>query len=81
MTAAEVEGVLGQQQGAWNRGDLMAFTAVYAEDATFVSPSGLTHGREEVLQRYRRRKITDAERILAAVPGVAGDKIRAKVGA
>jgi uncharacterized protein (TIGR02246 family) len=54
-SAAEVEGVLGRQQAAWNRGDLVAFTAVYAEDATFVSPSGLTHGREEVLQRYRRR--------------------------
>lgn len=29
--------------------------AGYADDALFVSPSGLTRGRDQVLARYRRR--------------------------
>jgi peptidoglycan/xylan/chitin deacetylase (PgdA/CDA1 family) len=47
--------LLARQSAAWNRGDLEAFCAVYADDATFISPSGLTRGRDEVLARYRRR--------------------------
>ncbi len=53
--AAEVTAVLAEQTAAWNRGDLEAFTAVYADDAAFVSPTGLTRGRAEVLARYRSR--------------------------
>jgi len=52
---ASVEAVLQAQLEAWNRGDLSAFTSVYADDATFLSPSGITHGRSEVLARYRKR--------------------------
>lgn len=52
---AEVAALLAEQAAAWGRGDLEAFTAVYAADAAFVSPSGLTRGRAEVLARYRRR--------------------------
>ena len=51
----QVAALLHAQADAWNRGDLEAFTAVYAEDATFVTPNGLTHGRREVLERYRKR--------------------------
>ncbi|MBW8875534.1 MAG: DUF4440 domain-containing protein [Acidobacteria bacterium] len=50
-----VEALLQTQSEAWNRGDLDAFTAVYAEDASFLSPTGLTRGRQQVLERYRRR--------------------------
>lgn len=50
-----VKALLATQSAAWNRGDLEGFTAVYAEDATFVSATGLTHGRQQVLERYRRR--------------------------
>ncbi|HYX24203.1 MAG TPA: polysaccharide deacetylase family protein [Thermoanaerobaculia bacterium] len=50
-----VEALLKTQSEAWNRGDLEAFTAVYAEDASFLSPTGLTHGRQQVLERYRHR--------------------------
>lgn len=50
-----VKALLATQSAAWNRGDLAGFTAVYAEDATFVSSTGLTHGRQQVLERYRRR--------------------------
>jgi peptidoglycan/xylan/chitin deacetylase (PgdA/CDA1 family) len=50
-----VAALLKTQSDAWNRGDLDAFTAVYAEDASFLSPTGLTQGRQQVLERYRRR--------------------------
>lgn len=52
---AAVKAVLATQSAAWNRGDLEAFTAVYAEDASFLSPSGLTRGRQQVLARYKKR--------------------------
>jgi uncharacterized protein (TIGR02246 family) len=52
---AGVRQVLADQIAAWNRGDLDAFCAVYAEDATFLSPSGVTQGRQAVLERYRKR--------------------------
>jgi uncharacterized protein (TIGR02246 family) len=50
-----VAAVLERQTAAWNRGDLQDFVSVYAEDATFVSPTGLTRGRQAVLDRYRKR--------------------------
>jgi uncharacterized protein (TIGR02246 family) len=50
-----VAAVLDRQAQAWNRGDLEAFVSVYAEDAAFVSPTGLTRGRQAVLDRYRKR--------------------------
>jgi uncharacterized protein (TIGR02246 family) len=50
-----VKALLATQSAAWNRGDLEAFTAVYAEDASFLSPTGITHGRHQVLERYRLR--------------------------
>jgi peptidoglycan/xylan/chitin deacetylase (PgdA/CDA1 family) len=52
---AAVEALLKTQSDAWNRGDLETFTSVYAEDASFLSPTGLTRGRQQVLERYRRR--------------------------
>jgi uncharacterized protein (TIGR02246 family) len=52
---AAIRTLLAEQAAAWSRGDLEAFVSVYAEDALFVSPSGLTRGRDEVLARYRRR--------------------------
>ena len=51
----QVAALLRAQADAWTRGDLEAFTSVYAEDASFVSPNGLTRGRREVLERYRKR--------------------------
>jgi hypothetical protein len=50
-----VRALLATQSAAWNRGDLVAFTAVYAEDAAFLSPTGLTRGRDQVLARYKKR--------------------------
>lgn len=64
----EVLAVVQQQVAAWNKGDLEAFCAVYADDAVFVSPpraanpdagvaasDGVTRGRAEVLARYKKR--------------------------
>jgi uncharacterized protein (TIGR02246 family) len=50
-----VTALLQTQAAAWNRGDLEAFTSVYAEDASFASPNGLTRGRAAVLARYQQR--------------------------
>ena len=51
----QITALLRTQAEAWSRGDLETFTSVYAEDAAFLTPSGLTRGRREVLERYRRR--------------------------
>jgi uncharacterized protein (TIGR02246 family) len=53
--AADPTALLQTQVAAWNRGDLVAFCEVYADDATFLSPSGITRGRQAVLDRYRKR--------------------------
>ncbi|MEA2601366.1 MAG: hypothetical protein QOF89_2358 [Acidobacteriota bacterium] len=50
-----VETLLKMSSAAWNRGDLETFTSFYAEDASFLSPTGLTQGRQQVLERYQRR--------------------------
>ena len=52
--------LLNEQAAAWTRGDLSAFCSVYAEDATFISPSGLTKGRQAVLDRYRKKYVDKA---------------------
>lgn len=52
---AEVRALLETQAAAWNRGDHEAFCSAYAEDASFISPSGLTRGRLAVLERYRKK--------------------------
>ncbi|HXY41125.1 MAG TPA: polysaccharide deacetylase family protein [Vicinamibacteria bacterium] len=51
----QVTRLLDEQAAAWTRGDLEAFCSVYAEDAVYLSPTGLTRGRQQVLERYRRR--------------------------
>lgn len=51
----ELRQLLAVQAQAWNRGDLDSFCSVYEDDALFVSPSGITRGRAEVLARYRAK--------------------------
>lgn len=55
QATADVAALLKTQADAWSSGDLEKFCEVYAEDAVFVSPTGITRGRQEVLDRYRRR--------------------------
>ena len=57
----EIEQLLQTQAAAWNREDLDAFCSVYAEEVAFVSSTGLTRGRQKILDRYRiRYQETDA---------------------
>ena len=58
----EVRKLIETQVAAWNRGDLDAFTAAYADDAAFLSPTGLTRGRNEVLARYENQVDLDPVR-------------------
>lgn len=51
----EIETLIETQTAAWNSGDLEGFTSIYSEECTFLSPSGLVRGREQVLERYRSR--------------------------
>jgi uncharacterized protein (TIGR02246 family) len=53
--AAAAVAAMEEQTRAWNRGDLDAFCAIYADDAVFVSPSGVRRGRAEVLAGYKRK--------------------------
>ena len=55
----EVRRAIETQVAAWNRGDLDGFCALYAEDALFVSPAGLTRGRALVRERYEKKYGTD----------------------
>lgn len=57
---ARVQEALDAQVAAWNRGDLDSFCAGYADDAVFLSPSGITNGRQAVLDRYRAKYPTQA---------------------
>lgn len=56
----EVLTMLDRQAAAWSKGDLDGFCAIYADDAVFVSPSGVTRGRAEVLARYKKKYPTAA---------------------
>jgi len=58
--ADELAMLLNEQAAAWTRGDLTAFCSVYAEDATFLAPSGLTKSRQAVLDRYRAKYVDKA---------------------
>ena len=55
----EALAVLTAQAADWTAGKLESFCAVYAEDAVFVSPKGVTRGRAEILSRYKKRYGTD----------------------
>ncbi len=47
--------LLAAQAADWSRGDVEAFASIYADDATFVAPSGMTQGRAALVERYRKR--------------------------
>lgn len=46
---------ISAQADAWSRGDIDAFCSIYADDALFVTPSGVTRGREAVRERYKAK--------------------------
>ena len=54
---AQITGILTEQARAWNRGDLAAFVAGYAESErmTFIGAKGtIVRGRAALLERYGR---------------------------
>lgn len=59
---AGLDALLDRQAADWNRGDLEGFCAVYAEDATFISPSGVHQGRAQILARYQAKYDTADKR-------------------
>jgi uncharacterized protein (TIGR02246 family) len=48
-----IQAALRTQVEAWNRGDIPAFVATYAEDCTFVGKQ-ILHGRPALLARYQK---------------------------
>ncbi len=54
---SEIRAVLTAQQNAWNRGDLVAFMEAYENTPriAFVGQTGVRHGYDEILARYRSR--------------------------
>jgi len=52
---SDIAALLERQAADWSRGDLESFCSVYAEDAAFLTPAGLTRGRQALLERYRQR--------------------------
>ena len=52
---AEVKALIVAQTDAWNRGDIAGFCAPYADDCVFLSPSGLSRGRQTVQDRYTKK--------------------------
>ena len=58
----QIEDVLKQQVGAWNRGDITAFMRGYdaSDETTFVG-SEVEHGYDAILKRYQRRFATRAQ--------------------
>ncbi len=51
----DVAALLAHGAAAWTRGDLDAFVSDYADDATFVTPERVLHGRAEIRAHYAPR--------------------------
>ena len=60
--ATMIDRLLTTQAADWNAGRLAAFCSVYADDATFIAPSGLKQGRAQILARYRAKYDTAEKR-------------------
>ena len=53
--------LLNEQAAAWSSGNIEDFCDAYAEDATFIAPSGLAQGRQQILDRYKKKYTTPQE--------------------
>lgn len=62
LAGTDIKALLQTQAKAWNQGDLEGFCSLYAEDAAFVSPSGVNHGRAQILARYKKKYDTPEKR-------------------
>lgn len=59
--APAVRALLEASAAAWNRGDLDGFLRDYAQDASFVTSSGLVHGKDEIRTIYQRAYWADGQ--------------------
>jgi hypothetical protein len=85
--------LLDIQANAWSRGDLKLFGAAYAPDVVFVTPTGITRGRDDVLARYAKRypdaeamgrlelTVDEARALVAEARGPRGEPIAGDVAA
>lgn len=56
----ELKALLQKQAKQWSAGDIEGFCAHYGDDCLFLSPGGLTRGRKEVLDRYKKKYVDKA---------------------
>ncbi len=59
---AGVMAAMGDSAAGWNQGDLVRFTAIYADQASFVASDGLVRGRKAIMARYAPRFVAGAKR-------------------
>ena len=59
---AAVMAAMGDSAAGWNQGDLVRFTSIYADQASFVTSDGLVRGRTAIMARYAPRFVPDAKR-------------------
>lgn len=50
---AQVMAAMQASAAGWNANDLDRFTAVYADDATFITKDGVLRGKAAIAERYR----------------------------
>lgn len=62
VVRGEILEMLARGAANWNRGDLDGFVADYTDDATFVTPRSVVHGRAEIRARYAPRFALGAQR-------------------
>lgn len=55
----EVRGVIEHQVASWNKKNLEGFCAPYADNATFLTPKGVTRGRAKILARYQKSYVEE----------------------
>ena len=52
--ARAIDTALADSAAGWNAGDVPRFLAIYADDAVFVTNSGLVRGKAAIAARYAK---------------------------
>ena len=69
-TEDDVRDVIEAQCIAWNDGDIPGFVSYVHDDVVYVTPRGLVHGREELLEAYRGEWRTKSSKLSVSVEQV-----------
>ncbi|MGY4395842.1 uncharacterized protein (TIGR02246 family) [Sphingomonas sp. UYAg733] len=59
---AAVMAAMAESSEGWNQGDLVRFTSIYDDQASFVASDGLVRGRKAIMARYAPRFVPGAKR-------------------